>query len=144
MHHVDKYSQQSSIIGRVFVYELSGWGFESRCSHVKYSSVENRGPFRAYSTSLSRAIIARNHLPFFKIFSNFIHFCPNFQIICSSLPFFCPFSEKSHACPYFLEIPAITERDGIRQIQVNARKKTFENILKERTSLFEFYFHFVS
>ena len=46
---------------------------------------------RAYSSSLLRAIIARNHLPFFKIFSNFVHFCPNLQIFCPFLPFFCSF-----------------------------------------------------
>ena len=51
---------------------------------------------RVYSSSLLGAIIARNHLPFFKIFSDFIYFSTNFQI-------FCPFSEKSHACSYFLE-----------------------------------------
>ena len=40
MHRTDKYSQHSSIIwpvwlnGWVFVYELSGCGFESRCSHL--------------------------------------------------------------------------------------------------------------
>ena len=34
------------------------------------------------------ATIARNHLPFFKKFSNFVHFCPNFQIFCPFLPFF--------------------------------------------------------
>ena len=39
MDHTDKYSQHSLIIwpvwlnGCVFVYELSGCGFESRCSH---------------------------------------------------------------------------------------------------------------
>ena len=39
MHHTDKYSQHSSIIwlvwpyGWVFVYKLSGSGFESSCSH---------------------------------------------------------------------------------------------------------------
>ena len=37
MHHTDKYSEHSSIIwsvlpnGWVFVYELSGFGFESTC-----------------------------------------------------------------------------------------------------------------
>ena len=41
--------------------------------------------YRAYSNSLLHVIIAHNHLPFFKIFSNFIHFSPNFQIFC---PFF--------------------------------------------------------
>ena len=58
---------------------------------------------RAFSSSLLRAIVARNHLPFFKIFSNLVHFCPNFQIFCPFLTFFCLFSGKSHACPYFLE-----------------------------------------
>ena len=43
---------------------------------------------RAYSNSLLRAIVARNHLPFFKIFSNFVHFCPNFQIFNPFLPLF--------------------------------------------------------
>ena len=34
---------------------------------------------------------ARNHLPFFKIFSIFGHLCPNFQILCPLLTFFCFF-----------------------------------------------------
>ena len=33
-----------------------------------------------------------NRLHFLKIFSNFVNFCPNFQI-------FCHFFEKSHTCP---------------------------------------------
>ena len=42
MHCTDKYSQHSSIIwpvwlnGWVFVYELSGCGFKSSCSHYRY------------------------------------------------------------------------------------------------------------
>ena len=42
MHRTDKYSQHSSIIwpvslnGRVFVYELSGCGFESSGSHLNF------------------------------------------------------------------------------------------------------------
>ena len=42
MHHTDNYSQRNSIIslvslnGWVFVYELSGRGFESSCSHLKF------------------------------------------------------------------------------------------------------------
>ena len=55
---------------------------------------------RAYSSCFMRAIVARMRLPFFKIFSNFAHFCRNFPIFC---PFLAIFSEKSHACPYFLE-----------------------------------------
>ena len=43
---------------------------------------------RAYSSSLLCVIIARSHLHFFKIFSNFEHFCPNFQIF---FPFFALF-----------------------------------------------------
>ena len=43
---------------------------------------------RAFFSSLLHAIIAHKHLPFFKIFSNFVHFCPNFQIFCPFLPFF--------------------------------------------------------
>ena len=42
---------------------------------------------RAFSSSLLRAIIARNLLPFFKLFSNFVHFCPNSEI----LALFCSF-----------------------------------------------------
>ena len=58
---------------------------------------------RAFSSSLLDAIIPRNHLPFFKIFSNLVHFCPNFHPPPPSfLTCFCPFSGKSHACPYFL------------------------------------------
>ena len=33
------------------------------------------------------AIITWNHLPFSKILSNFVHFCPDFQIFCPFLPF---------------------------------------------------------
>ena len=43
---------------------------------------------RAYYSSLLRAIIARSHLLFFKIFSNFVYFWPNFHIFCPFLPFF--------------------------------------------------------
>ena len=40
---------------------------------------------RAYSISLLCSITVCIHLPFFKIYSNFVYFCPNVQIIC---PFF--------------------------------------------------------
>ena len=42
MHRTDKYPQHSLIIspvwlnGLVFVYKLSGCGFESRCSHLNF------------------------------------------------------------------------------------------------------------
>ena len=47
MHRIDKYSEHGSIVwpvwpnGSVFVYELSGSGFESSCSH-KHGSLEFR------------------------------------------------------------------------------------------------------
>ena len=49
---------------------------------------------RAFSSSLLCAIVAHNHLPFFKIFSNIVHFCPNFQIFFLFLTFFLPFFWK--------------------------------------------------
>ena len=60
MHRTDKYSEHSSIIwpvwrnGGVFVYKLSGFGFESSCSHICYYIPENRKPdisdvFRGYT-----------------------------------------------------------------------------------------------
>ena len=50
---------------------------------------------RAYSSSLLRAIIALNHQPFFKIFSNAVHFRQIFQILCPFLPpFFLPLFRK--------------------------------------------------
>ena len=42
---------------------------------------------KAFSRSLLHAIITHNHMPISKIFSNFVHFCPNFQIFCPFLPF---------------------------------------------------------
>ena len=46
-------------------------------------------------------------LLFFKIFSNFVHLCLNFQIFCPFLPFLtfsCPFftffCQKLHTCPF--------------------------------------------
>ena len=70
----------------------NGFIHEMKCSW----SVNIDKTDRAYCSSLLRVTVAYNHLPFFKIFSNFVAFCANFQI-------FCPFSEKSHPCSYFLE-----------------------------------------
>ena len=55
---------------------------------------------KAYSSNLLHAIIAHNHLPFFKIFWNFVHFCPNFQIFFPFSTFLCPFSEKTQPLPF--------------------------------------------
>ena len=63
---------------------------------------------RAYSSSLLHAIIARSHLPFFKILQILYTFAQIFKYFAVFYPFiiififFCTF-EKSHACPYFLE-----------------------------------------
>ena len=46
---------------------------------------------RAYSSCFIHAIVARMRLPFFKIFSNFVHFCLNFQIFYPFCPFFALF-----------------------------------------------------
>ena len=45
-------------------------------------------PIRVCSSSLLHAIITCNHLPFLKIFLNFVHFCPNFQIFSPFLTIF--------------------------------------------------------
>ena len=75
-----------------------GWiGTNARCTLVRSRSLwaqllkQMICSDRAFSSSLLRAIIVRNHLPFFKVFSNFVHFCPTFQIFCPFLTFFCPF-----------------------------------------------------
>ena len=51
----------------------------------------------AYSSCFMHVIVASMRLPFFKIFSNFVHFCRNFQIFCP----FLPFSEKPCPCRTF-------------------------------------------
>ena len=65
-----------------------------RKAHQIITKPDKPNDARAYSSSVLHAIIAHNHLPLFKIFSNFVHFCPNFQIFCSFSTFPCPFSEK--------------------------------------------------
>lgn len=74
------------------------WQIVLKAESEKYFSIESR----TFSSSLLLAIIARNHPSFFKIFSHFLHFCPNVQIFCPFLPIFnivfalfCFFSEKS-------------------------------------------------
>ena len=55
------------------------------------------------------AIVACMRLPFFKIFSNFAHFWPNFQIFCPFSPpppffFFLPFFWKISCMPFHSRI----------------------------------------
>ena len=98
----------------IFIFQnFDSWGFlggERAKNDLKLQiwvcfalNLRNCSSSRTYSCSLLHLIIICNHLPSFKVFSNFVHFCPNFQIICPFLPFFCPFSEKLRTCPYFLE-----------------------------------------
>ena len=70
---------------------------------VFFGAIDYVRVYRAYSSSLLRAIITCNPLLFFKIFSKFVYFCPNFEIFCPFSTFLCPFSEISHPYPYFLE-----------------------------------------
>ena len=62
---------------------------------------------RAFPSSLLCVILASNYLPFFKIFSNFVHFCSNFQIFCPFfvfLFFFFPFFWKIAHMPLLSRI----------------------------------------
>ena len=67
---------------RIHWSQMITWPIKHQHANIKEA---NSGINRAYSSSLLHAIIACNHLPLFKIFSNFVHFHPNFQI----LPKFC-------------------------------------------------------
>ena len=42
----------------------------------------------AFSSCFMYLILVHMRLPFFKVFLNFVHFCPNFLIFCTFLPFF--------------------------------------------------------
>ena len=62
---------------------------------------------RAYSSCFMLAIVAGTRLPFFKIFSNFVHFCRNFQIFCPFLPFFWQIARMpllSRISPVYIDI----------------------------------------
>ena len=61
-----------------------------RCSEKRCSWKIHKAVF-AYSSSLLREIIARNHM-LLQIFSNLVYFCPNFQIFCPFLSFFWKFA----------------------------------------------------
>ena len=55
-------------------------------------------------------------MPFFKIFSNFVHFCPSFQIFCS-------FSEKLHQCPSRIN-PDVNKPLPTNKITIMKNKRT--------------------
>ena len=58
-------------------------------------SIYERFTCRAYSSSFMHAIVAHMRFPFFKVFSNFVHFCPNFQMFCPFCPFFRPWLDMN-------------------------------------------------
>ena len=63
---------------------------------LSLESAINQSLDRTYSSCFMRAIIARMRPPFFKIFSNFVHFCQNFI-----LPFFVLFlKNRTHALSF--------------------------------------------
>ena len=71
---------------QVLVTNYSGSG--SRLAYLHSKKAHHMEACRAYSSCFMDAIGACMRLPFFKIFSNFIHFCPNFQIFSPFFPFF--------------------------------------------------------
>ena len=87
-----------------YCYKMSNF-YPSSISCLTYCVITNR----VFSSSLLHAIIACNHLPFFKIQFKFCTFSPKLSNI---FPFFalfkhffaCLFSEKLDACLYFLAL----------------------------------------
>ena len=59
---------------------------------------------RAYSSCFIHALVACIRLLFFKLFSNFVHICPNFQIFCSFLSFLALFLKKNTCMPLLSRI----------------------------------------
>ena len=77
---------------------------------LQYIKTNCRNCFVFYSDAKHLDVLrgfSHVHYYLFKIFSNCLHFCPNFQIFCLLLAF-CPFFAFSlqnctHGMPYFLE-----------------------------------------
>ena len=80
---------------------------------------------RDFSSNLLHAIILCNHLPFFKVFSNFVHFCPNFQIFCPFCPFwtffrpFLPFFWKISCMPLLSRIGTVDRNKPLFKLWIN-------------------------
>ena len=95
--------------------------------------------FRAYSRKLLRAIIAHNHLSFFKIFSNFCTFSPLLNI-------FLPFFWKIAWMPLLSRIGPgggvrLTFQDGVCKFKVVAM--FFKHALNDLPSKIELYRYFI-
>ena len=61
--------------------------FSKNCDFIFSTCLSKSSLCRAYSSYFMHAIVTRVRLPFFKLFSNFVHFPPNFQIFCPFLSF---------------------------------------------------------
>ena len=75
----------------VSVMILFSWGWNCLSVFDHFVGLALKGlnrPTRAYSSSLLRAIIASNHMPPFKVFSNFVHLAQIFITFKITLPFF--------------------------------------------------------
>ena len=78
---------------------------------------------RAYPSCFMHAIVARMRLPFFKIFSNFVHFCSNFQI-------FYPFFAFFFFFPFFWKIahmPLLSRIGPARLIDIYINSNSWTN-----------------
>ena len=63
-------------------------GFWCYFIYQRWGSLNESICCRAYSCRFMHAIVTCTRVPFFKIFSRFVHCCPNFQIFCPFLPLF--------------------------------------------------------
>ena len=94
IHHTDKYSQYSSIIwpvwlnGWVFVYELSGCGFESSCIHINnFSYMSEKLPILDVLFAVHNVNYSETFFYHFAIFFSYaqlafaIYFLGDFYII---------------------------------------------------------------
>ena len=83
----------------IFLFQTHHLGALTWCTSIPEWNCPHS---RAYSSSLLYAAIAQNHLPFFKTFSIFVHFCPNFQIFHFSAFFFALFLKNCmHAITFW-------------------------------------------
>ena len=60
------------------IYKYYQWHARMGSFIQKIGTVTTGGTSRVYSSCSIHVIVAHMGLPFFKIFSNFVHFCPNF------------------------------------------------------------------
>ena len=84
-----------------------------------------------FSSSLLSAIISHNHLPFFKICSNFVHFCPNFHIFFPFLLFFNIFFFFALFCPFFWKISCVSLLSRISPATANITSRNTWKTLQE-------------